>query len=121
MPGPAARQRPAAADLRRLRAPPRPHGQWALAQEGATVVATDLATEGLRYASEGVAYRRRDANVAATPLARTGSTGDVAPLVVYLVSDESAFVSGAEITVDGGLTAHGGAKALSDASRQHGP
>jgi 3alpha(or 20beta)-hydroxysteroid dehydrogenase len=57
----------------------------------------------------------REANIAATPLGRTGTTDDVAPLVVYLVSDESAFVSGAEIAVDGGLTAHGGAKALSDA------
>jgi 3alpha(or 20beta)-hydroxysteroid dehydrogenase len=59
----------------------------------------------------------REANIAATPLARTGSAQEVAPLVVYLVSDESAFVSGAEITVDGGLTAHAGAKSLSDAVR----
>ncbi len=59
----------------------------------------------------------RAANIAATPLARTGTPDDVAPLVVYLISDESAYVSGAEIAVDGGLTAHGGAKPLSDASR----
>jgi 3alpha(or 20beta)-hydroxysteroid dehydrogenase len=59
----------------------------------------------------------REANIAATPLARTGTAQEVAPLVVFLVSDESAFVSGAEITVDGGLTAHAGAKSLSDAVR----
>lgn len=59
----------------------------------------------------------RAANIAATPLARTGTPDDVAPLVVYLISDESAYVTGAEIAVDGGLTAHGGAKPLSDASR----
>lgn len=57
----------------------------------------------------------RTANVEATPLGRTANAEEVAPLVVYLISDESSFVSGAEIVVDGGQTAHGGAKALSDA------
>jgi NAD(P)-dependent dehydrogenase (short-subunit alcohol dehydrogenase family) len=42
----------------------------------------------------------------------------VAPLVLFLVSDESSFISGAEIPVDGGLTAHGGVKSISDAVRQ---
>lgn len=56
-----------------------------------------------------------DANIAAAPLGRTGTVEDIAPLVVYLISDESAFVSGAEIVVDGGQTAHGGAKSISDA------
>jgi 3alpha(or 20beta)-hydroxysteroid dehydrogenase len=60
----------------------------------------------------------RDANIAGTPLGRTGTSADVAPLVVYLISDESSYVSGAEIAVDGGLTAHGGAKSLSDAVQQ---
>ncbi len=54
----------------------------------------------------------RTANVAQTPLGTTGTVDDVAPLVVYLISDESSFVSGAEIVVDGGQTAHGGAMAL---------
>jgi 3alpha(or 20beta)-hydroxysteroid dehydrogenase len=57
----------------------------------------------------------REANIAATPLGRTGVPPEVASLVVYLMSDESAYISGAEIVVDGGLTAHGGAKQLSDA------
>jgi 3alpha(or 20beta)-hydroxysteroid dehydrogenase len=57
----------------------------------------------------------QDASLAAIPLGRLGAPGDVAPLVVFLVSDESAFISGAEIAVDGGQAAHAGAKALSDA------
>lgn len=59
-----------------------------------------------------------DANNAATPLGRGGTVDEVAPLVVFLVSDESSFISGAEIPVDGGQWAHGGAKSLSDALRK---
>ena len=39
------------------------------------------------------------------PLHRFGKPGEVADLCVYLLSDESAFVTGAEFTIDGGLTA----------------
>jgi 3alpha(or 20beta)-hydroxysteroid dehydrogenase len=60
----------------------------------------------------------REANVLGTPLGRTGSVTEVTPLVVFLLCDESSFITGAEIPVDGGLTAHGGAKPISDAVRR---
>ncbi len=60
----------------------------------------------------------RTANIEQTPLGRTGTADEVAPLVVFLISDESSYISGAEIVVDGGQTAHGGSKLYSDTARQ---
>ena len=65
----------------------------------------------------GIPFRERLAAIDLTPLGRTGTSEEVAPLVVFLISDESSYISGAEIVVDGGQSAHGGNKRFSDAGR----
>ena len=59
----------------------------------------------------------RQAQLDANPLGSIGRPEDVAHLVVYLISDESRYVSGAEIAVDGGYTNQAGVKHLSDSVR----
>ncbi len=39
------------------------------------------------------------------PLGRLGTPAEVADMCVYLLSDESRFVTGAEFVIDGGMTA----------------
>jgi len=39
------------------------------------------------------------------PLGRMGRPEEIAPLALYLASDEAAYVTGAQMTIDGGLTA----------------
>ena len=40
-----------------------------------------------------------------TPLGRMGTAEDIANAILYLASDESAFVTGSELVIDGGMTA----------------
>jgi 3(or 17)beta-hydroxysteroid dehydrogenase len=47
----------------------------------------------------------RDKLVAQIPLRRIGEPDDVANGILYLASDESKFMTGAELVLDGGLTA----------------
>ena len=42
--------------------------------------------------------------IARQPMGRLATVGDITPMVVYLLSDESRFVSGQAMLVDGGVT-----------------
>ena len=55
------------------------------------------------------------AHLALTPLGRPGLPEEVAALVVFLLSDDSAYLNGTEIPIDGGYSSHGGTKVLIDA------
>jgi 3alpha(or 20beta)-hydroxysteroid dehydrogenase len=41
-----------------------------------------------------------------TPMRRAGRADEVAPAILFLACDDSSFVTGSELVVDGGLTAH---------------
>ncbi|MGO9422630.1 glucose 1-dehydrogenase [Roseiarcus sp.] len=49
--------------------------------------------------------RVRDGLMRAAPMGRMGRAEEVANAILYLASDESSFTTGAELMVDGGLTA----------------
>ena len=80
-------------------------------------VAIEYGRQGIRANSVHPGYVRTPMMTAAlddeqikiasgsVPIGRVGEVGDVSNLVVFLASDESSFVTGAEHIIDGGLTA----------------
>lgn len=50
-----------------------------------------------------------------TPQGRAGTVDEIARVARFLLSDDSSYVTGVEIAVDGGFTSHGGTKPVFDA------
>ena len=48
---------------------------------------------------------RLESSLARTPIGRLGNANDIAYGILYLASDESSFVTGSELVIDGGMTA----------------
>ena len=67
-----------------------------------SIVETDLVSE-LFKTPDG--ERAKNERLATIPLGRFGRPNDIAGLAVFLASDESSWLTGAAIPVDGGLTA----------------
>jgi NAD(P)-dependent dehydrogenase (short-subunit alcohol dehydrogenase family) len=58
-------------------------------------------------ASQGLTEGEKSEQIAASiPLRRIGKPSDIAYCALYLASDEASWVTGTNITVDGGITAH---------------
>lgn len=59
----------------------------------------------LEHELAGLPAGARDGFLEATPLRRFADPAEVSACVLFLASDESSFVTGAELVVDGGLIA----------------
>ena len=79
-------------------------------------VAVEYGAHGIRANSVHPGYVKTPMMVAATdedgggaasaiPLGRFAEVGEISPLVIFLASDESSFVTGMEHVIDGGMTA----------------
>ena len=66
-------------------------------------IETDLTAEVIRKAPDPGAVRRE--RISVHPIGRLGQPEDIAGLAVYLASDESSWVTGAALPVDGGYLA----------------
>jgi len=69
-----------------------------------SIVETELVAGLFEASAEGKALR--DARVASIPLGRMGRPVDVAEMAVFLAAEESSWLTGAAIPLDGGLSAY---------------
>ncbi|MFD7453304.1 glucose 1-dehydrogenase [Kitasatospora sp. NPDC059827] len=73
---------------------------------GAERIRVNSVHPGMTYTpmTASVGIRRGEGNYPNTPMGRVGEAPEIATAVVYLLSDDSSYVTGAELAVDGGWT-----------------
>jgi 3(or 17)beta-hydroxysteroid dehydrogenase len=73
------------------------------------VIETDMGEETFRtrarYAGSNDLDAARKQGLATHPIGRFGTAGDIANGIVFLASDDAAFMTGSSLVVDGGVTA----------------
>jgi NAD(P)-dependent dehydrogenase (short-subunit alcohol dehydrogenase family) len=69
-----------------------------------SIVETEL-VKGL-FSSTAEGRKMREARIGTLPLGRLGQPADIAEMAVFLASDESSWMTGTAIPLDGGLTAY---------------
>jgi len=69
-----------------------------------SIVETELLAGLFDESERGQALRK--ARVASIPLGRIGRPADVAEMAVFLASEESSWVTGVALPLDGGLSAY---------------
>jgi 3-oxoacyl-[acyl-carrier protein] reductase len=70
---------------------------------GPALVETEMAMSAISRMPDPAAYRKhRESQI---PLGRVGRPEDVAALALFLASDESSWMTGNVIALDGGITA----------------
>ena len=79
---------------------------YTLAQEVAPEIRVNMVAPGLIRTPMNDAYATPyDIHAKQIPMARAGETEDIARTVLFLASDESAYITRSVITVDGGMQA----------------
>ncbi len=68
-----------------------------------STIETSMVKQG--WIESGNPEKMRESRLKLHPIGRIGTPEDVAQAVVYLASDESSFITGSELLIDGGYTA----------------
>ncbi|MEU6660634.1 glucose 1-dehydrogenase [Streptomyces sp. NPDC046821] len=78
----------------------------AAVEQGTNKIRVNSVHPGMTYTpmTAQVGIQRGDGNYPNTPMGRVGEADEIAKAVVFLLSDDSSYVTGAEIAVDGGWT-----------------